>query len=171
MPKKAADFEAQTIHFEFGEAGETTVAIAELPEAIIANLAVHGLSQKLGDSYASARKATEGTDIDPDEWCKGQVESVFGQLKEGNWTTRTPGAGGQATDLATALAEVGGIEVSDAIEKLSDASKEEKAALKKHPQIKVVLERIRAERAQAKADAAAKAAESADVPDLSEFLS
>lgn len=170
MPKKAANFESQSIEFIFGEAGSETVFLSDLPDDIVANLAVHGLSQKLGDSYAGAKAATEGTEIDPDEWCKGQVLSVFGQLKDGNWSTRTPGAGGQVTDLAIALAQVGGIDEAVAVEKLADATKEEKAALRKVPEIKAILETLRAERAAAKAKAATAAAEGSTT-DLSEFLS
>ncbi len=171
MPKKKADFETQTIEFTFGDAGSETVALSDLPENIVANLAVHGLSQKLGDSYAGAKSATEGTDIDPDVWAKSQVFSVFDQLKAGNWSTRIAGQGGTATDLAKALSEVGKIELETAMEKLADATKEEKAALRKVPEIKAILEALRAERAAAKAKAAQEAAAGSEGVDLSEYLS
>jgi acyl carrier protein phosphodiesterase len=158
MPKKNPDFVAQTIGFDFGEAGTYDVAISELPDEIVANLAVHGLSQKLGDSYAGAKAATEELDVDADTWARMQVESVFDQLSQGNWTTRTPGST-QVTDLARAIATVmDDVTEADAAEKLSEASKEEKAALRKHPAIKAELDKIRLARQAAKAEASAAAA-------------
>lgn len=167
MPKKNANFEAQTIGFDFGDAGELAVAMADLPVEIVANLAVHGLSQKLGDSYAGAKGAVEELDMTADEWARAQVESVFKQLAEGNWTTRTPG-GTQVTDLARALAIVmadDGVTEQMAAEKLSETGKEEKAELRKHPAVKAELDRIRLERAAAKAEESANAA--ADAPPIS----
>ena len=166
MPKKNADYEAQTIGFDFGDAGESSVSLSDLPANIVANLAVHGLSQKLGDSYAGAKTATADTEIDPNEWCKAQMESVFDQLKDGNWTVRVAGAG-TVTDLARAMeiAMDGEFSLDQCVEKLSETSKEEKAELRKHPAVKKELDAIKLARQAAKAEASAAAAE--DAPALS----
>ena len=170
MPKKNPDFEANTIGFTFGEAGSVAVAIADLPTDIVAKLALHGLSQKLGDSYAGAKSTCAETGADPDEWAKAQVEAVFAQLVEGNWTTRTPGSR-TATDLATALSEVTGAPLEECIARLDDADKDEKKGLRNHAKIKVILERIKKERAEKKAEKLAAAAAEASDDDLVAFVS
>ncbi len=169
MAKKTVSLETKSVGFDFGEAGSVEVGLDQFDAEIVTRLALHGLSQKCGDSYASAKKATEGTDIDPAVWARGQVEAVVEQLVKKDWTTRTPGAGGAVTDLATALAEVVGCPVEEAVARLADAEKEEKAGLRKHPDIAAVLSRIKAERAAAKAQKDAEKAGSG--PDLSEFMS
>lgn len=161
MPKKVPDFDAQTIAFQFGDAGEVTVAMADLKPEIVAKLAVHGLSQKLGDSYAGAAKATESLDMTADEYAKNQVEAVFKQLTEGEWSTRTPG-GPRITDLVQAFADTTGYPVEDVAEQAQDWTKEEKDAIRKHPQVKARLSEIRAERQAAKAAKDAAAAENAE---------
>lgn len=171
MAKKIVSVENKTVTFDFGEAGEVVFDLSRVSPEMLTRLALHGASQKGGDSYASAKSATEGTDIDPNEWAKGQCEAAVEQVYNDDWSVRRAGGGSQITDLARALAEVmPDVSEADAAERLSDATKEEKASLRKHPAIKAVLERIRAERAAAKAAQAEAAAGDADVTDLGEIF-
>ncbi len=173
MPKKSIDVEAQRVSFVFGEgeAAETVVAsLSDLPQEIIVQLALHGLSQKGGDSYAGAKAATAELDIEPEAWAKGQVESVLEQLRAGNWAVRTGGGGAQVTDLARAIAEATGEAVESCVERVAESDKETKAALRKHPEIAPILARMRRERAEAKEAQLAKAAENAEGPSLRESL-
>lgn len=82
--KKSTDLDLGAVHFAFqdvdadGEAiAPLIVSLESLPEQIVTNLALHGLSQKIGDSYsgvggdaAEARKLSEG---------------VLARLLEGDW--------------------------------------------------------------------------------------
>ena len=138
---------------------------------MLIQLALHGASQKAGDSYASAKSATDGTDIDPNDWAMEQCAATIEQLYNDDWSVRRAGGGTTITDLARALAEVmPEVSESDAAARLADASKEDKAALRSHPQVKAVLERLRAERATAKAEAAAKSADTSDAPALADLF-
>lgn len=168
MAKKTVDLESKTVTFDFDD-GATPVVfeLGRCSKAMLVQLALHGGSQKGGDSYASAKKVCADTDIDPVAWSREQVEGVIDQLYNDDWTVRVPGAG-VATDLATALAEAVNCEMSEAIARLSEASKEDRAALRKHPDIAAVLARIKSERASAKADAAAAKAGTGE--DLSAFM-
>lgn len=169
MTKKTTNPEAQAVTFDFED--ETPVLVVSLDQfsvEIITKLALHGLSQKCGDSYASAAKAIEGTDMTASQYARGQVEAVVKQLVEGDWTTRTPGAGGAVTDLARAISEVLGEPIEDSVTRLADSSDEEKKALRAHPAVKAVLDRLRAERAAAKAQESAKGADTG--PSLQELL-
>jgi len=162
MAKKAVDVEAQTITFDFGDGRVETFTLADMSDAMKIQLALHGASQKIGDSYASAKSQTDGTEIDPADWSQQQAAGVVAQLLADDWTVRTPGSA-QSTDLMSAFEEVTGAELQ------SDLSKEDKAALRKHPKIAAVLARIKSERADAKAAALAGKAEAADDGDLADF--
>lgn len=168
MTKKVVDTEAKTVTFTFDDGNVETFDLSKVSEAMLIQLALHGASQKGGDSYAGAKAATADSDIDPAEWSWEQVRTVIKQLYNDEWTVRTPGSGGAVTDLANALAEVVGCPIEDAVAKLADSDADQKKALRAHPQIKAVLERIKLERQKAKAAKAAAAGDSG--PDLSEFM-
>ena len=168
MAKKTVDLEKQVVTFDFGDGRVETFILSECSDEMKIQLALHGASQKTGDSYASAKSQTDGTEIDPAVWSQSQAQGVIAQLYADDWTVRTPGSAA-ITDLATALSEaVDGCTVEDATERLADTTKEEKAALRKHPDIAAVLARIKSERATAKAEVAAAKAGSG--PDLTEFM-
>lgn len=71
--KKVVDAVALTVSFSFASGGVRVYDANELPEAIKDRLMMHGLSQKLGDSYAGK---------DDHEDC---TEAVWEQLMAGNW--------------------------------------------------------------------------------------
>lgn len=167
MTKKAISTEAKTVTFDFGDETTEVFDLSEVSEDIVVQLALHGASQKIGDSYAGAKAATEDSEMDPTDWSKSQVQGVIAQLLAGDWTVRTPG-GQTVTDLAKALSEAVGCPESEAIERLSGADADEKKALRVHPKIAAVLARIKSDRATAKAAAAEAKAD--DGPDLSEFM-
>lgn len=174
IAKKIADFENGNVNFEFADGSTFNAALTELNEDIINRLALHGLSQKLGDSYAGA-----GGEDDPVEYAKEALAGVYESLKEGNWTQRTGGtAGPRVTLLAEALHRATGRDleecssmVNDLRVAAGDGDEDAKAkldAIKNHPQVKAAQSEIRAERAAAKA--AKDAESSADAPDLGSLL-
>jgi len=168
MAKKSTDVEAQTVIFDFGDGRVETFQLSDMSEEMLVQLALHGASQKIGDSYASAKKTCEDTGADPTDWSQAQAAGVIAQLLASDWTVRVAGTSA-VTDLATALAEaVEGCSIEDAVARLADADADDKKALRKHPDIAAVLARIKSERAAAKlVQAEAKAGSG---PDLSEFM-
>ena len=71
--KKTVDAVALTVSFSYADGGSRIYNANELPVEILNRLIVHGLSQKLGDSYAGR---------DDHEDC---TEAVWEQLMAGNW--------------------------------------------------------------------------------------
>lgn len=146
---KNIDLDSGSITISFPSSGteETiTVKLADLPESNQLRLAMHGLSQKLGD-------ATAGAELDE---CLPRVKAVAEALMDPDgWTTRVAGAGGpRTTQLAEALAAVTGKSVEEAAAVVNDLDDEQKKELRANAQIKAKL-------AEIKAAAAAKAAEKA----------
>jgi len=139
------------IEIEFATGQKIVATLDEFSEDIVQKLAIHGLSQKLGDSYASG---------EPDE-AFGRAEVVYKSLLDGDWTTRTPGAP-RTTQLAEALAQVAGVKLEQAQDKINEMSDEDKKNLKKHPQIKAALATIKAKKAQEDAAKAAQEVASGD---------
>lgn len=149
------------VSFEFADGTTLVAKLSEIPEETQRELMLHGLSQKIGDSYS-------GEDA---ENCFTIAESVYNSLKEGKWSTRSGGTGGpRISQLAEALHRVTGEELVDCVAKIADMSDEQKAGLRGHSAIKAEIANIKLEKAQADA---AKAAESADGDevDLADLMS
>lgn len=141
------------ISFTTGQ--DLEVSLAEIPPEIVHRLALHGLSQKVGDSYA-------GCEVDE---AFDKASAVVSDLKEGNWSTRVATGGSpRSTQLAQALADATGKTLDEAAAVLEPMDDEQKKDLRKHPQIKACLAQIRA--AKAAADAEKAAGEAVDAPSL-----
>lgn len=153
MTKKVIDLEAQTVTFDFENGETTTFDLSKVSSEIVTRLALHGASQKIGDSYANTKKAVEGTDISEQEYAYGEATATIAQLYAGDFNVRTAGVG-VVSDLAIAVAEVSGKTVNEVVGMLADATKEQKKALRAHPAIKAVLERIKLEKQTRRAAAA-----------------
>ena len=141
--------------FKFGNGTVVSVNVNDLSEDIRNNLMMHGLMQKVGDAYASAKgDFTIGV---------AAAEKVITQLHDGQWTASR--ASGEAKpkigELVTALATLKGLDpavVAVAVEKATD---EQRKAWRKHPAIAAEIAKVRAEKA---AERAAKAqAEGGDI--------
>jgi len=146
--KASKKVEGTTVTIEFATGQTLTANAADLPDEMKRNLIVHGLSQKLGDSYAGADEK-EAFDC---------ANRVLEGLMKGEWSTRGEGGGGRASMFLEALAAVLGLSLDEAKAKFDSKTEEEQAAIKNHPQIKTKTAEIKAARAQAdlaKAQAAA----------------
>ena len=73
--KKSVNVENESVTFGF-EGNSMEFRLDQLPREMVVRLALHGLSQKLGDSYADSTKVT-----DPEK----AATDVWNNLKEGNW--------------------------------------------------------------------------------------
>lgn len=147
----AEDMSGVTIAFTNGN--KLTVNLADLQPEIVTHLALHGLSQKLGDSYSGEKDL---------EVALAKAQGVAQRLADGNWKAVREGGGSRITDLAQALAAVTGREIGEAVALIENMDKGQKSDLRKHAQIKAKLAEIAAERA-AKAAQAAEASEDADL--------
>lgn len=125
----------------FGNGEVVSVALDEIPEELHTDLAMHGLSQKLGDSYAGA-KGDYAMAIK-------NVTQVIEQLKAGDW--RASRGSGESKprvgELAAAVARVKSISVEEAMAILDTLDDEAKKTVRNHAQIKLAIQQIRTEKA------------------------
>lgn len=154
---KVIDLESKVVEFTFAGDAPIAVALSDFSEETLTHATLHGLSQKLGDSYG-------GTKGDVAE-AKKRFEATLAQLKAGNWiAARGEGETKPRTsELAEAIARIKGIDVAVVAANLAKASDEERKALRGNERVKATIVVIRAEKAQArlaKLDAKGEAEES-----------
>jgi flagellar basal body L-ring protein FlgH len=138
--------EAGAVIFKLGNGSIIKAALDKVPAEMKDRLALHGLSQKIGDACASFAKERDFSSA------LASMDSVWSNLQQGLWTSR---AGSSITDLVTILAKLqkkDAEEVQSALEKATD---EQMAAIKKHPAVKKALADLQAERAKEQVKAAA----------------
>ena len=150
MAKKAEKkIDGDVLSIKFLESDqELSIDINTIPAEIISRLAMHGLSQKIGDSYAGAEP---GESYD-------RAAAVLKDLQEGNWSTRVAASGPRTTQLAEALAAATEQTLEAAAARIEQMDDEEKKALRTHPVIKAQLATIKARKAQEAAEKAAAGA-------------
>lgn len=152
---RSAQADAVELRFEFANGNTHSVKIPDHPANIGLCLTWFGISEKYGNSYA---KSDGSADTAEDKFLAMQE-----QLTGGVWVTESE-AGDRPSmvcDAIIAALEANGEKVDDARraavrEKIKD--KDVLAGAKKDPAVKAQLERIKAERAVARAKEAAKAA-------------
>ena len=120
--KKVVNVENKSVTFGF-EGNSVEFRLDQLPGEMVTRLALHGLSQKLGDSYADSTKVT-----DP----KKAATDVWNNLKEGNWGRER----GSSIDHDTLIAEANG-----RLESYIASSDEEKILLEKMGVTKAILKK------------------------------
>lgn len=131
---------ATGVLFEFNDGSEIRASLSQLSDKMIDELAVHGLKQKIGDSYAG---------------CKGDgrlaatlAKQVYDNLQNGIWATRVSNAGILLEALIRIFPDADAGELAS---KLASASTEEKTAMRKNAQVKAMIKKIELERAEAAA--------------------
>lgn len=130
----------KAVTFEFANDTSIVARLDDLPEDIVRRLAVHGLSQKIGDSYASASNVAEAIE---------RAQDTLDMLVGGDWSVGRESTGGI---LAEALARATGQELDECQRLLKGMDEDAKKELKKHDSIAAALAAITSERAAAKAD-------------------
>ena len=131
---KVVDVENRTVTFDFANGTRRVIEADRLTQDLQTKAMMHGLSQKGGDSYASAMDVEEAI---------GLLDEVIGNLYDGAWAVRT-GTGGV---LAEALSRATGKALADcqtAVKGMDDTAKK---ALRAHGAIKKALAEIAAEKA------------------------
>jgi hypothetical protein len=144
-----ASAEAIALIFRFANGHEVAVKPSELKPDIVICAALHGLSQKGGDSYAGVSTIAQSIE---------KCEALFENLKEGVWINRADGAI-RTTVLAEALHRAKGDKyptVEEAAEAITEWNAEKRKAVldpaKGVPQLIAAYAEIQAERAKARAD-------------------
>jgi len=155
VAKKTVDVDNGTVTFAFADnAAPIVVDLSKINAAKQNRLALHGLSQKCGDSYAGAESIADAR-----EAVLGVQEMLYDNDAE--WSTRTPGEPRTAV-LAEAIARAQGITVEaakaglaaiDAADKALPDSDPNKGAVRKalnaHPAIKIARHELALEKAKA----------------------
>lgn len=132
-----------TVRFDFRNGKTRSFTVDKL----IPQFAAHGASQKIGDE-------TAGED-DVDDMVLA-VDEIIERLNQGEWAVKREGGGFAGVSiLMRALMEHSGKDETTVKAFLKPKSHAEKMALRSHPPVKVIVERLEAEKA-AKAAGAAK---------------
>lgn len=141
---KTIDRDAGTVTWTFGNGSVYTISLSEIPEDTVTDCALHGISQKGGDSYASA-----GGDY---AFAEAALKTILSNLRNGtfNAVRQSDGASKGNGELCAALVRLGAATMAEATAMLENATDEIKKALRTNGEIKLALAEIRAERAREK---------------------
>ena len=138
--------EGTTVKFEFSDGTVRTRDVSKYPEELILALACHGLSQKGGDSYASA-----GGDV---HFAITQLDKTLTNLDAGILIGTRTGSGGATkpeSELIDAICELQSLDRTTVQNLLSAASEEDKKAIRANKHVKAKVLEIKARKAAAAA--------------------
>lgn len=148
--------EAERLELRFASGGVVTCTVTELAEDMQRAAAFHGLSQKIGDTYAGK---------DADDALEG-AEALWERIQEGHWVAERESAGPRTSLLEEAIKAACGAIGQPVAENLSEMLKGMDDAARKgllaDARVRAQYERIRAERQAQKAAKAAEAAAGAE---------
>lgn len=142
------------VRFEFADGQFLQCDAKEIAGDIMTRLVLHGISQKVGDSYAGAESIGEA---------RLMAQAVWNNLKAGIWAAKATRGG----KIVEALHRATGQPLEACLAKWTVMEESKQKALRKHPDIKRALAEIEAERAAALAEAAVP---TEDTPDLGEMF-
>ena len=144
IAKKVVPEDNSGVSLQFTDGENLTVNLADLSPEMVTQLALHGLSQKLGDSYSGEKDV---------EVARAKANAVAERLAKGEWKATRDGSGsGRITDLAHAIVRVTGRTLEEVVSMLEEKTKEEKAAIRKNKAVKKALLEIQLERAESSED-------------------
>ena len=102
-------------------------------------LALHGASQKIGDSFAGVKgDFNQGI---------ANAQKVVDQLYAGEWEGEREGGGPRLAELSAAIARIKNVPLEKAAAAVEKASKEQREGWRSNPQVKAMVAQIRAEKA------------------------
>lgn len=127
-----------SVTFDFATGENVEVKIKDISSDIQKQLMLHGLSQKLGDSYS-------GEDADK---CHTIFQGVLKNLTEGNWSARSGGGSApRISQLAEALSIATEKTVEECVTVLSEMDDEAKKTVRGHPAVQSALAEIKLRKA------------------------
>lgn len=129
--------------FTFSNGNKVEIDPKQLSDEIRDQLVMHGLTQKIRDSFAGAK----GNVAEAEASASGVVEALLA----GEWNRR--GGGGYGGNLlAEAIAEIKEIDIGEARQRLAELTEDQIDALKKSKTVKAKILEIKARRAKPDAD-------------------
>lgn len=156
--------EATGVRFIFGNGKEMVVSPSDLPESVVHCAILHGIAQKLGDTYAGAENVQEARE---------SFDSMLERLLSGEWVAERKASGPSTTLLVEAISRVLSkngrpVNVENIREKVQ--GKEARDAALRNPVFAAEYENIKVERAAARAKEANEKASGVTL-DLDAFAS
>lgn len=141
MVEKDYDEDQGSVTFTFASGQELEIRLDELDAKIVKRLALHGLVQKGGDSYAGEKDVNAAYEA---------VQKVYDQLKAGEW--RSGGAAGEGKprigELAHAIAKVMGKPVEEVVAIVQAADDAKRKSWRQVPAVQAAIADIRAAKAR-----------------------
>jgi hypothetical protein len=164
VAKKEIRDDFSGVDFNFSDGTVLTMMVANVPQSLHNQLMCHGLSQKIGDSYAGV-KGNVADAID-------NAQTVIELLTAGEWSEKKEGVAARPSRIVKAAmiayTEAGkAVDEAAIIEKAKDKGWRDRAMT--NATIKAIYDRLVVEEAQAKAALSAAAAASATGSDLDEL--
>lgn len=142
--KREYDLDEGKAYFTFGNNTELTLGLEEVPSDLHKRLALHGIIQKVGDSYASA-KGNFNVAIEA-------AKSVIDQLKAGEWEGGGDEARPRLAELASAIAALRNAPLEKVTAAVEAATDEQRKAWRSNAQVKAKIAQQRAEKAAKNAE-------------------
>ena len=127
------------VRFDFNNGETFTVTLDDIVQwNLLERFALHGVSQKLGDSYASQKDVGDAVEA---------FISTLNQVKSGKWSEGGEGGGGAGLSiLVKALVEATGQTVEAVRATLDTLSQKEKLVLRADPALQPIIQRLEAEK-------------------------
>ena len=149
LASKTVSTEEVKVVLTFSNGTVLSLGVNEVNDAMRERLALHGLSQKMGDALAGEDDVNVAI---------AKVEAITDRLRNGEWAGS--GGGSAGGDLALALSNLLGKELPEVLQQLATKTDDQLKEIKKSPHVKLELSKIKQARLEA------KAAESGDLETL-----
>lgn len=135
----------RTVRFVLGNGVEVQGCLDNYSQEMFEKLAIHGLSQKIGDSASGFSKDRDF------HGAFGAMQGVEDNLRAGLWASK---GGSGTSDLVAVLADLQGASLEDAQAAVDKMTEDQLAAVRKHPAVKKGIADLQAARAAELAKAA-----------------
>jgi hypothetical protein len=139
---KLIDPEAGTVTFDFTHGESSVYALSDLPAHIQTQLALHGISQKGGDSYSGEKEPREA---------KASADEVWARLVSGEWVVRRQRSEGSVTLTIEAVAALQNRTTEEIFKIWENLDDETKKEVRADPGVKAKMAEIKAIRLAEKA--------------------
>lgn len=149
---KEYDLDTGVVTFTFGNGTVIELDSNKLGEDMRKQLMLHGISQKVGDSFAGVRgNFVEGV---------GNAQDTVDQLLAGVWkAARDDDAKPRLAELAAAIARIKDVPLEQATAAVEKGTDDQRKAWRSNAKVKAVIAQLRAEKAAAALQEAEKAGE------------
>lgn len=137
---KEYDLDTGNVEFTFGNGKVLTIDSNAIPEETRKQLMLHGISQKVGDSFAGVKgNFAEGVQ---------NAEEVIAQLLNGVWKADRDGdAKPRLAELAEAIARIKSVPLEAATKAVEAGTDDQRKDWRANAKVKATIAQIRAEKA------------------------